>query len=104
MVIRATMYALKCISHVATGLVQTQDHSVLNQVIKNQNLLPNKLVGSQPKTFDVFIYLFIYLGFYTVQVISRWVVLWADEPSAYSWSRFCTVNCRPLVSNIRSGV
>ena len=42
------------------------------------------------------IYLFIYWGFYvafnTVQVISQWVVLWAEETSTYSWSRFCTVN------------
>ena len=37
--------------------------------------------------------LFIYLGFYiifnTVQVISQWVVLWVEETSTYSWSRFC---------------
>ena len=49
------------------------------------------------------IYLFIYLGVYVafnvVQVISRWVVLWTEETSTYSWSRFCTVNCRPTVSN-----
>ena len=25
--------------------------------------------------------------------------LWAEETSKYSWSRFCTVNCRPLVGN-----
>ena len=35
----------------------------------------------------------IYLGFNaafnTVQVISRRVVLWAEEISTYSWSRFC---------------
>ena len=40
---------------------------------------------------------FIYLpSFYTlyIQVISRPVVLWAEETSTYSWSRFCTVNCR----------
>ena len=24
-----------------------------------------------------------------------WVILWAEETSAYSWSRFCTVNCQP---------
>ena len=57
-------------------------------------------------------YLFIYLGFYvafnTVQVISRWVVGRAEETSTYSWSRFCTVNCRPTASNyqlshLRSG-
>ena len=47
--------------------------------------------------FVKFIYLF-YLGFYvsfnTVQVISRWVVGRAEETSTYSWSRFCTVNCK----------
>ena len=37
--------------------------------------------------------------FNTVQVISQWVVLWAEETSTCSWSRFCTVNCWPLVSN-----
>ena len=47
--------------------------------------------------------LFIYLGFYitfnTEQVISRWVVGRAEETSTYSWSSFCTVNCRPTASN-----
>ena len=46
---------------------------------------------------------FIYLGFYvalnTVQVISRRVVGRPEETSTYSWSRFCTVNCRPTASN-----
>ena len=49
------------------------------------------------------LYLFIYLGFYvtfnTVQVISRWVVGRAEETSTYSSLGFCTVNCRPTVSN-----
>ena len=41
-------------------------------------------------------------------VISRWVVGRAEETSTYSWSRFCTVNCRPTASNyqlshLRSG-
>ena len=49
----------------------------------------------------LFIYLVIYLGshdvFITVQVISQQVVLWGEETSAYSWSRICTVNCRPSV-------
>ena len=52
--------------------------------------------------FSYFV-LFIYLGFYasfnTVWVISRWVVGRAEETSTYSWSRFCTVNCRPVASN-----
>ena len=47
-------------------------------------------------------YLFIYLGFYvsfnTVQVISRRVVGRAEKTSTYSWSRFCTVNCRSTAS------
>ena len=46
---------------------------------------------------------FIYLGFYvtfnTVQVISRRVVGRAEETSTYCWSRFCTVNYRPMASN-----
>ena len=49
------------------------------------------------------IYLFIYLGFYvafnTVQVISRRVVVRAEEISTYSSLGFCTVNCRPTASN-----
>ena len=49
------------------------------------------------------IYLFIYLGFYvafnTVQVISRRVVVRAEETSTYSSLGFCTVNCRPTASN-----
>ena len=44
-----------------------------------------------------YLFIFIYLGFYvtfnTVQV-GR-----AEETSTYSWSRFCTVNCRPTASN-----
>ena len=57
-------------------------------------------------------YLLIYLGSYvafnTVQLISRQVVQRAEETSTYSWSRFCTVNCRPTASNyqlshLRSG-
>ena len=46
---------------------------------------------------------FIYLGFYasfnTVQVISRRVVLRAEETSTYICLWFCTVNCRPTASN-----
>ena len=48
------------------------------------------------------IYLFIWdfnVAFNSVQVISGRVVLWAEETSTYSWSRFCTVNCRPPVNN-----
>ena len=60
------------------------------------------LKGSQPDQ-SMKIYLFVYLGFYvafnTVQVISRRVVGRAEETSTYSWSRFCTVNCRPTASN-----
>ena len=51
-----------------------------------------------------FIYLFIwgfYVAFNTVQVISRRVVRRAEETSTYSWSRFCTVNCRPVASNFQ---
>ena len=49
----------------------------------------------------LFIYLFwgFYIAFNTVQVISRRVVGRAEETSIYSWSRFCTVNCRPTASN-----
>ena len=41
-----------------------------------------------------YIYLFgVLKHFHTVQVISQWLVLWAEETSTYSWSKFCTVNC-----------
>ena len=46
-----------------------------------------------------FIYLGFYVAFNTVQVIARWVVGRAEETSTYSWSRFCTVNCRPTASD-----
>ena len=34
--------------------------------------------------------------------------IWAEETSTHSWSRFCTLNCRPMASNyqlshLRSG-
>ena len=50
-------------------------------------------------TTILFIYLGFYIAFNTVQVISRRVVGMAEETSTYSWSRFCTVNCRPTGSN-----
>ena len=62
-------------------------------------------LASSLSLVDEILYLctFIYLGFYvafnTVQVISRRVVGRAEETSTYSWSRFCTVNCRPTASN-----
>ena len=49
-----------------------------------------------------FIYLFIWgfrVTFNTVQVISRQVVGRAEETSTYSWSKFCTLNCRPMACN-----
>ena len=46
---------------------------------------------------NLFTYLDFNVTFSTVQVISWQVVLWAEETSTYSWSRFCTVNCRPSV-------
>ena len=45
------------------------------------------------------VYLGFYVAFNTVQVISQRVFGRADETSTYSWSRFCTVNCRPTASN-----
>ena len=49
--------------------------------------------------FTLCVYLGFYIAFNTVQVISRRVVGRAKETSTYSWSRFCTVNCRPTASN-----
>ena len=48
---------------------------------------------------NLFIYLGFFVAFNTVQVTSPWVVGRAEETSTYSWSRFCTVNCRPRASN-----
>ena len=58
--------------------------------------------------FILFIYLGFYVDFNTVQVISREVVGRAEETGTFSWSRFCTVNCRPTassyqLSHLRSG-
>ena len=47
----------------------------------------------------LFIYLWFYVAFNTVHVISRQVVGRAEDTSTYSLSGFCTVNCRPTVSN-----
>ena len=49
-----------------------------------------------------------YVAFNTVQLILRRVVQRAEETSTYSWSRFCTINCRLTASNyqlshLRSG-
>ena len=40
--------------------------------------------------------LFIYLRFN----IAFNTILWAEETSVYRWSRFCTANCQPLVTEI----
>ena len=54
-------------------------------------------IGREKKDINIYVYLFIYLGFYvafnTVQVISRWVVGKAEETSTYSSLGFCTANC-----------
>ena len=47
----------------------------------------------------LFMYLWFYVTFNTVQVISWQVVGRAEETSTYSLSGFCTVNCRPTASN-----
>ena len=49
--------------------------------------------------FGRFIYLWFYVAFNTVQVISRRVVRRAEETSTYNLLGFCTVNCRPTASN-----
>ena len=51
--------------------------------------------------FSQIIYLGFYVVFNTVQVISQRVVGRAEETSTHSWSRFCTVNCRPISSNFQ---
>ena len=40
-------------------------------------------------TIYVLFYLSFKVSFNTVQFISQWVFLWAEETSTYSWSRFC---------------
>ena len=49
--------------------------------------------------YDLFISLGFYVTFNTVQVISRWVVVCTEETSTYNWLSFCTVYCRPTVSD-----
>ena len=60
-------------------------------VINDQSFTLNDL-----NMYHLFIYLGLYVTFNTVQVISRRVVGMAKETSTYSWSRFCTVNCKQL--------
>ena len=57
------------------------------------------ITNENNNTIRVFIYLGFYVAFNTVQVISQRVVGRAEETSTYNWSSFCTVNCRPTVSN-----
>ena len=58
-----------------------------------------KLAIRPTEVLHLFIYLGFYVAFNTVQVISQRVVGRAEETSIYSWSRYCTVNCRPTASN-----
>ena len=55
-----------------------------------------KSLNESPSKMFLNLHLCNYFGFYialnTVRVITRWVVLWAEEISTYSWSRFYTVN------------
>ena len=61
---------------------------------------PPNCQDTEEKATHKIIYLFgVYVIFNTVRVISRQAVLWAEKTSFYSWPRFCTVNCRPSVSN-----
>ena len=69
---------------------------LLNMFHFQDSLLPNM---HNFGLLCLFIYLGFYIAFNTVQVISRPVVGRADETSTYSWSVFCTVNCRPTASN-----
>ena len=39
------------------------------------------------------------VAFNTVYAISQRVVSWAAGTSTYSWSRFCSVKCLPVISN-----
>ena len=60
----------------------------------------NSFKTNEKNTEFRYIYLFgLYVAFNTVKVISRRVILWAEETSTYSSSGFCTVNCRPTASN-----
>ena len=61
---------------------------------------------------NIFIFLFIWvltsLSTHCIGHITGWLVVWAEQTSTYSWSGFCTVNCRPMASNyqlshLRSG-
>ena len=81
---------LKCLLSLKTSLSVVLVRAQINFFIILEN-------------FQFSLFLFIYLGFYiafnTVQVISQRVVGRAEETSTYSWSRFCTVNCRTTANN-----
>ena len=71
-------------------------------------VLPIILVRTSHRLF-VCLFGFLHHFQHSVQVRSCRVVLWAEETSTYSWSRFYTVNCRPTASNyqlshLRSGL
>ena len=84
------------------GIVRRIFLSLRDRVnFQNMCKLSDSLVKMQDTA--IIVSLFTYFGFYitfnTVQVISGRVVGRAEETTTYSWSRFCTVNCRPSVSN-----
>ena len=70
----------------------TRSHTNLGQELKDRGVSPNAYIY-------LFVYLWFYVAFNTVQVISRQVVGRAEETSTYSSSGFCTVNGQPTASN-----
>ena len=63
-------------------------------LVLTHKIFRNPIIKCSTHIIQFFIYLGFYITFNTVQVISRWIVLGTEETRTYSWSRFCTVNCR----------
>ena len=66
-----------------------QNMRQISETIENLSFLSDCFKSYQ----DLFVYLDFNVAFNTVQVISQRVVLWTEETSTYSWSRFCAVHC-----------
>ena len=75
----------------ATKMSRSQNIILMISILEAQTI--NRILMKKNTIVEQFIYLGFNVAFQRiVQVISQWVVLWAEETSTYSWSRFCTVN------------
>ena len=99
-----------CTGHITTGSWKGRGNQYIQfirvlycKLPTNSKQLPafplEAVTGIEPRPQRWEARMLLYVAFNTVQVISRRIVGRAEETSTYSWSRFCTVNCRPTSSN-----